>query len=282
MCEVLKVSKSGYYKWLNKDEDECQKKKKEVMKEIRKLFFENLEVYGSPRITKELLKMNIVISERTVGRYMQEMGLRAIPVHRFIVTTDSNHNQPIYPNLLDRQFSPEEPDRTWVTDMTYIWTFEGWIYLATVMDLFSRKIIGWALAESMTKELPLLALDRALSSRNPTEKLIHHSDRGSQYTSKEYIARLEESNIQISMSRRGNCYDNACMESFFATLKKEFVYRHKFKSREEATKEVWTYIMSFYNEKRSHSTIGYMSPNEYERAYRDLNNQGQAPSETAA
>ncbi len=282
MCEVLKVSKSGYYKWLSKGENERQKKKKDVMNEIRKLFFENLEVYGSPRITRKLHKKNIVISEKTVGRYMQEMGLRAIPEHRFMMTTDSNHDQPIYPNLLDRQFSPEEPDRTWVTDMTYVWTLEGWIYLATVMDLFSRKIIGWAIAEKMTKELPITALDRALSSRNPTEKLIHHSDRGSQYTSKEYIARLKKSNIQISMSRRGNCYDNACMESFFASLKKELVYRHKFTSREEATKEIWTYIMSFYNEKRSHSTIGYMSPNEYERAYRELNNQGQAPSEPAA
>ncbi|WP_280637273.1 IS3 family transposase [Alkalihalobacillus sp. BA299] len=254
-----------------------------MMAKIRRLFFQYREVYGSPRITKELHKEGITISEKTVGRYMREMGLRAIPEHRFVVTTDSNHNNPIYPNLLKRKFNPEKADRVWVTDITYIWTLQGWLYLATVMDLFSRKIVGWATDIKMTKDLPLKALNRAITSRKPSEKLIHHSDCGSQYTSNDYIARLKEWNIQISMSGKGNCYDNACMESFFASLKKELVYRHKFTSREEVTKEISEYIMSFYNERRSHSSIGYVSPNEYERSYNDRPKQKDVKAgETAA
>nr|WP_161568146.1 IS3 family transposase [Anaerobacillus alkaliphilus] len=267
MCSVLKVSKSGYYKWLKKGNKVTkEKKQKEKIKaKISNLFYKNREVFGSPRITRELHKLGYTVSEKTVGRYMKEMGLRAIPEQRFVVTTDSNHSNPIYPNLLNREFYPEQPDRVWVTDITYIWTMEGWLYLATVMDLYSRKIVGWSTDKTMTKELPLKALARAINSRKPSENLIHHSDRGSQYTSKEYISCLEEYNIQISMSRKGNCYDNACMESFFATLKKELIYRRKYSTREEATRDIWDYIMSFYNERRSHSTIGYVSPNEYER-----------------
>nr|WP_246589119.1 IS3 family transposase [Desertibacillus haloalkaliphilus] len=265
MCEVLKVSKSGYYKWLKKEESNQEKKKKKLMAIIRSLFFQNREVYGSPRITRELHKKGIHLAERTVGRYMLEMGLRAIPEQRFVMTTDSNHRNPIYPNLLNREFHADQPDRIWVTDITYIWTLKGWLYLATVMDLYSRKIVGWSMDKVMTKELPLKALNRAIQSRNPSENLIHHSDRGCQYTSKEYISRLQEYNIQISMSRKGNCYDNACMESFYATLKKELIYRRKFVSREEANNAIWKYIMSFYNERRSHSTIGFVSPNEFER-----------------
>ncbi|WP_404462590.1 IS3 family transposase [Sutcliffiella horikoshii] len=266
MCTVLNVSKSGYYKWINKKESPRKKRKTWMMAKIRGLFFQNKEVYGSPRITRELYKDGFLISEKTVGRYMREMGLCAIPEQRFVVTTDSNHNQPIYPNLLNREFNPEKPNQVWVTDITYIWTLKGWLYLATVMDLFSRKIVGWSLNKTMTKELPLQALNRAINQRKPPYGLIHHSDRGSQYTSSDYIARLKECNMEISMSRKGNCYDNACMESFFATLKKELVYRRKFATREEATKEIWTYIMSFYNERRSHSKLGYISPNEYERS----------------
>lgn len=267
MCDVLKVSKSGYYKWIKKKKSNQEKKKRMLMAKIRSLFFQYGEVYGSPRITRELGKKGIHVAERTVGRYMREMGLRAIPEQRFVVTTDSNHSNPIYPNLLNREFNPDKPDRVWVTDITYIWTLQGWLYLATVMDLYSRKIVGWSTDKIMTKKLPLQALNRAINSRNPSDKLIHHSDRGCQFTSKEYISRLKECNIQISMSRRGNCYDNACMESFFATLKKELVYRRKFTTREEAANAIWKYIMSFYNEKRSHSTIGFVSPNEFERSY---------------
>jgi len=275
MCSVLKVSKSGYYKWLQTKDSNRKNRKKTLMAKVRRLFFQYKKVYGSPRITRELRKEEIHISEKTVGRYMREMGLRAIPKQRFVITTDSNHDNPIYPNLLNREFHVNQPDRVWVSDITYIWTAEGWLYLAAVMDLFSRKIVGWCTDQTITKELPLKALERAIRSRHPSKHLIHHSDRGSQYTSKEYIKRLRENDIQISMSRKGNCYDNACMESFFASLKKELIYRRKFSTRDEATSSIWKYIMSFYNKVRSHSTIGYVSPNEFERRYQVRRTQGE-------
>lgn len=271
MCEILAVSTSGYYKWRNAKpkRNELKAKKEKIKKTIRKLFHQFFGTYGSPRIWDKMCKLGYKVSEKTVARYMTEMGLRATPEQPFIVTTDSNHSNPIYPNLLDRQFNPEKPNRAWTTDVTYIWTSEGWLYLATVMDLYSRKIIGWNMSERMTKELCLVALDRALNARPTSKELIHHSDRGSQYTSHEYITRLKEHDIQISMSRKGNCWDNACIESFHATIKKELVYRTKFNTREEAIRAVWQYIMSFYNERRSHSTLGYVSPNEYEKCYRN-------------
>lgn len=246
---------------------ETEVKKEEIQKKIRELFYQFHERYGSPRVWNEMRKLGYKISDKTVSRYMKEMGLRATPKQPFIVTTDSNHSNPIYPNLLNRQFYPDKPNHVWTTDVTYIWTSKGWLYLATVMDLYSRKIVGWNMSKSMTKELCLVALNRALASRNISKELIHHSDRGSQYTSNEYTARLKELGIQISMSRKGNCWDNACIESFHATIKKELVYRTKFKTREEAVRVVWQYIMSFYNERRSHSTLGYVSPNEYEMEY---------------
>ncbi len=269
MCQVLEVSKSGFYKWLKMrpHQSDCEKEKERLKGVICRLFYEYRETYGSPRITHELRKQDIHVSEKTVGRYMRERGLRAVPEKRFVTTTDSNHSHPIYPNLLNRHFNPEQPDRAWVTDITYVWTLEGWLYLASVMDLYSRKIIGWHIDKSLSKALVLKALNRAIRLRHPSDKLIHHSDRGSQYASKEYIECLNAHNIQISMSRRGNCYDNACIESFHATIKKDRIYRRQYRSREEAKKDIWDYIMSFYNERRSHSTLGYVSPNQYERAY---------------
>lgn len=267
MCEVLRVSRSGYYDWLQKSKSDQQKRKKFIMRQIERIFFENYEVYGSPRITKELENQGIDVTERTVGRYMQEMGLSAIQKNKSVKTTNSNHDDPIYPNTLERKFNPKEPDKIWSTDITYIWTSEGWLYLAIVMDLFSRKVIGWNMDKYLTKELAIKALTRAYNFREPSDKLMHHSDRGSQYTSNEYIALLNEKAVKISMSRKGDCFDNACVESFFATLKKELVYRNKYKTRDEAKMDIWKYIASFYNEKRLHSSIGYVSPNEYERAY---------------
>src|SRR5690625_1663438 len=223
-------------------------------------------IYGNPRITKALHRLSdpdYHVCEKTVGRYMAEMGLRAVPKEPYVITTDSNHSLPIYLNLLDRAFNPKIPDRVWVTDITYVWTSEGWLYLATVMDLFSRKIIGWNMDKTLTKELCLVALNRALNARHPSDQLIHHSDRSSQYASNEYIARLEEHYIQISMSRKGNCYDNACIESFHATIKKERIYRRRYKTREEATMDILKFI-GFYNERRMHSTLDYRSPNEIE------------------
>jgi len=247
--------------------------REEILGKISKSFYESYCTYGSPRVHRDLLDWGYDISLKTVARYMQEMGLRAIPSEKYVVTTDSNHDRPVYPNLVNRKFNISEPNRVWVADITYIWTLEGWLYLASVMDLYSRKIIGWALDSHMQKDLPLQALNVALSSREITKELIHHSDRGSQYCSNDYVKKLDDHKIQISMSRKGDPYDNACIESFHATLKKELIYRTRFVSRADARKAVANYIVSFYNERRRHSTNGYFSPNNYERKYRLLSTQ---------
>lgn len=272
MCSVLGVSKTGYYRWkarMKKPNQEKQSYKDEICRKISKSYQESFCTYGSPRVYQDLVDWGYSISLKTVARYMKEIGLRAIPSEKFVVTTDSNHNHHIYPNLLDRRFNVKEPNRVWVSDITYIWTMEGWLYLSSVMDLYSRKIIGWSLDIHMRKELPLQALENALNSRSVSNELIHHSDRGAQYCSNEYVSRLQNHEIQISMSRKGDPYDNACIESFHATIKKELIYRTKFLSRAQARKAISNYIISFYNERRRHSTIGYRSPNQYERM-RDL------------
>lgn len=270
MCKVLEVSKSGYYKWLdNKDKifPEKEAYKKEIQQKIKKSFHESGGTYGSPRVHDDLVEWGYTISQKTVARMMQELGLRATPEERYVVTTDSNHDLHIYPNLLNREFNVEEPNRVWVADITYIWTLEGWVYLSTVMDLFSRKIVGWSMDSNMKKELPLKSLNMAILRRQPTKDLIHHSDRGSQYCSNKYVKVLKGLEAQISMSRKGDPYDNACIESFHATIKKDLIYRRRFKTREEAIKAINYYISSFYNERRKHSTLGYCSPNNFERKY---------------
>ncbi|PIC55974.1 hypothetical protein CSV80_16940 [Sporosarcina sp. P12(2017)] len=269
MCTILGVSTSGYYKWREKVQTEMQKVKEGAFQSIQKIFYENREVYGSPRIQKELAKQGFYLSVKTVANYMRELGLCATVPFHYTVTTQSNHEHPMYPNLLNRNFHTEQPNQVWVVDITYIWTTEGWLYLATVMDLFSRKIIGFNLANTLDKGLPQLALERAFHFRSPGEGLIHHSDQGSQYASKDYIALLQKNKCKISMSRRGDCYDNACIESFHATIKKELIYRKKFKTRKEAETAVLDYIISFYNEQRSHSTLDYVSPSLFESIYKE-------------
>lgn len=269
MCEVLQVSTSGYYKWLNKHDQEPserEKYKKEIQQQIAKSFHESEGTYGSPRIYDDLIEWGYMVSQKTVARMMKEMGLRATPNTPYVVTTDSDHDMPIYPNLLMRDFKTDEPNKVWVTDITYIRTLQGWVYLACVMDLFSRKIVGWSISDNMKKELPLEALQRAIITRQPLEGLIHHSDRGSQYCSHEYTSLLEKNKAQISMSRKGNPYDNACIESFHATIKKELVYRRRFETKAEAEKAINSYIFR-YNERRKHSTLGYYSPNQFERKH---------------
>jgi putative transposase len=270
MCKVLRVSKSGYYNWLKNQDREPTKreaKRKELKQKITKLFHENFGTYGSPRIHDDLIDEGYTVSQKTVARLMQEMGLRATPEEKYVVTTDSDHDLRIYPNLLNQNFTVNEPNKVWVTDITYIWTIEGWVYLASVMDLFSRKIVGWSQGSNMKKELPLNALKMAKTTRQPEEGLIHHSDRGSQYCSNKYVEELNESKMNISMSRTGNPYDNACIESFHATIKKELIYRRRFKTRAEAIKAVDYYIGNFYNKRRKHSTLGYCSPSNFELKY---------------
>jgi putative transposase len=269
MCEVLQVSTSGYYKWLNKydqEPSEREKYKKEIQQQIAKSFHKSEGTYGSPRVYDDLIEWGYMVSQKTVARMMKEMGLRATPNTPYVVTTDSNHDMPIYPNLLKQDFKTDEPNKVWVTDITYIRTLQGWVYLACVMDLFSRKIVGWSVSDNMKKELPLEALQRAIITRQPSEGLIHHSDRGSQYCSHEYTSLLDKNKAQISMSRKGNPYDNACIESFHATIKKELIYRRRFETKAEAEKAINSYIFR-YNERRKHSTLGYCSPNQFERKH---------------
>lgn len=273
MCKVLKVSTSGYYKWLktqDKPESEREAYRNEIKQKISKSFHESQGTYGSPRVHDDLLDWGYTISQKTVARIMKEMGLRATPEEKYIVTTDSNHDLNIYPNLVKRQFNVEEPNQVWVSDITYIWTLEGWVYLSSLMDLFSRKIVGWSMASHIKKELTIQSLNMAISLRNPGEGLIHHSDRGSQYCSNDYVDILKEKKMYISMSKKGDPYDNACIESFHATLKKELIYRRRFKTRAEAIKAVNYYLSNFYNQRRKHSTLGNISPNQFESIYQNL------------
>lgn len=270
MCDVLKVSSSGYYKWLkHKDKpSEQDLRRKKLMKRIRHFYYHFKCRAGSPTITEALRQEGRCVSSRTVSRLMQEMGLKSITVRKYKATTNSNHSLPIFENVLDRQFKVLAPNKVWVTDITYIGTGEGWLYLASVMDLFSRRIVGWSVGPRMTRELVLDALDQAYERRKPEPGLIHHSDRGSQYASEEYRTRLTEYGMIGSMSRKGNCYDNACIESFHSTLKKELVYQTKFRTRKQAEKELYTYIEFDYNRLRFHSTLGYKTAHQFEMNYK--------------
>ncbi|WP_425319116.1 IS3 family transposase [Staphylococcus lutrae] len=267
MCKVLGVSKSGYYDWKKRPASSQQKRRDRLKKEIYKVYIGSQKRYGSPKITKELMKEGIKVSQRTVTRLMKEMGIRSITKKKYKATTDSKHNLPIYPNLLNQRFKVEKPGVVWVSDITYIYTREGWVYLATVMDLFSRRIIGWSMSNRMTKDLVISALERAFTAQKPTAGLIHHSDRGSQYASIEYQNILRENEIITSMSRKGNCYDNACIESFHSIIKKELIHHCNFQTRNEAMFSIIEYIVTFYNSKRIHSTLNYLSPLEFEKMF---------------
>ena len=220
--------------------------------------------YGSPRVHEDLQEQGIRCGRKRVARLMRENGIRAKQARRFKATTDSDHNDPVAPNLLDREFQVDVPDRVWVADLTYIWTREGWLYLAVILDLFSRRVVGWSMSKRITSQLTLEALSVALWSRKPSPGLLHHSDRGSQYTCGDYRDVLDEHGVLCSMSRKGDCWDNAVAESFFKTLKVERVNDRDYWTREEAQMDIIDYIERFYNRKRRHSYLGYVSPVEYE------------------
>ncbi len=268
MCKVLDVSRSGYYKWRKTPTSEREKQREELAKRIQYHYEDSDGLYGSPKITQLLRREGRRVSEKTVGRLMREHGLRSRTIRKFKVqTTDSKHCMPIVPNILNRKFSTKAPNRVWVTDITYIWTRTGMLYLASVMDLFSRKIVGWAIHERMTVDLVSQALDAAYTAKSPDPGLMHHSDRGSQYASKEYRRKLEKYGMICSMSRKGNCYDNACIESYHSVLKRELVYLTKFKNKQEAKQQIYRYLEFFYNRKRIHSYLGYLSPDRFEQLY---------------
>lgn len=270
MCEVLGVSSSGYYEYvkrLDREETEREAFNRYLDKRIRFHYYDNHGFYGSPRIYRKLYyKDNIKVSQKKVTNRMRELNLYATPPKKFIHTTDSSHEKSTFPNHLNREFDPEAPNQVWVTDITYIHTGEGFLYLNPVMDLFGRRVISYRVDDHMGKELTLNALKEAVALRQPKEGWIHHSDRGSQYCANAYLNTLKESGAQVSMSRKGTPYDNACMESFFASLKKEFLYKHVFPTKAEAILAIQFYI-KFYNEKRMHSSIGYLTPLEKEKVY---------------
>ncbi len=236
----------------------------ELKQEIRRIYDKNRKRYGSPRIHQQLLREGYHIAKKRVARLMRELEIQAVAKKKYKATTDSNHTKPVAFNHLNRNFTPERPNRAWVADITYIWTMEGFLYLATIMDLFSRKIIGWSLRERLTKELVIAALDRAVAGRDLSPALLLHSDRGSQYVSELYQLHLLKNGIICSMSGKGNCWDNAVMESFYRTLKVELIYQTTYQTRREAQRDIFEYIEIFYNRERLHSSLGYYSPEEYE------------------
>jgi putative transposase len=264
MCRTLAVSPAGYYAWRSRPESHRAVSARTLLSAIRVIHQESRETYGSPSIWDALLKQGHCVGEHRVARLMRQAGLRAKTVKQWRATTQSQHRFPVAANTLDRQFTVESPNRVWAGDLTYVWTTEGWLYLAVILDLYSRRVIGWAMGHRLTVDLAERALMMALANRRPRAGLLHHSDRGSQYAATSYQQLLATHGVTVSMSRKGNCWDNACIESFFGTLKRELVYHRHYATRDDATRDIFEYIEVFYNRQRRHSTLGYHSPAEYE------------------
>jgi len=266
MCEVLEVSRSGFYAWLHRQPSRRERENEAIAVHVREVHRRSREVYGSPRIYAELRDEGKGWGRHRVARIMREEGLRARCARRFRWIATKREELPASPDLLRRKFEASAPNRVWVGDVTIIRTGEGWLYLAMLLDLFSRKVVGWATSASPRQELALEALQMAIEQRRPRPGLIHHSDRGGQYSSAEYQNLLDRHGIRCSMSRPGNCLDNAVAESFFHTLKTEWIYHAHYNTRRDARLAIFEYIEGFYNTKRRHSSLDYQSPEEYERA----------------
>ena len=271
MCHVLEVSRAGYYAWLARPESPRAARMAALTERIGEAHGESRGTYGAPRVHRALRAAGVACCENTVAKLMRREALRGCAPRRFVPrTTDSAHGHAVAANALDRRFDPGEPDRVWVADISYIRTGEGWLYLAAVLDLGSRRVVGFSAADHLRSELAQRALKNALEVRRPGAGLVHHSDRGVQYACDDYRALLASRGIEASMSRRGNCWDNAAMESFFSTLKRELVHRASFATREEAERSLFEYIEVFYNRRRLHSTLGYLSPVQYEESRKPL------------
>ncbi len=268
ICHVLRVTRSGFYAWLKREPSARQLRRQELLAKIRAAHAEHRELYGSPRVHRALLIDGEIVSRNTVAKLMRQAKIRAKTRRRYVPkTTDSTHAKPVAPNTLARDFAAESPDRKWVADITYVPTDQGWLYLAAVLDCFSRKVVGWAMAGQMQVDLVSDALKMALQHRRPDgRQLLHHSDRGVQYASDEYRHLLARHGIACSMSGRGDCYDNAMMESFWATLKTELVHHQEYATREQAAQSIFEYVEVFYNRRRLHSSLGYVSPESFEAA----------------
>ncbi len=264
MCRVLKVSRSGYYAWRVRPESERSKTDRQLTQVVRRLHTESKGVYGSPKITADLRDEGYRHGRHKVARLMRQAGLRGCPKRRFRVTTQRDPSHPVAENLLHQDFTAEAPNQRWAADITYISTNQGWLYLAVVMDLYSRRIVGWSMSRWVNRHLVIDALNMAIGARRPGAELIHHSDRGSQYTSDDFRDELLKHGIECSMSARGNCYDNAVVESFFGLMKREWVNRVRYRTRAEARADVFEYIECFYNRKRRHGYIGNISPVAFE------------------
>jgi transposase InsO family protein len=264
LCRVLKVSRSGFYAWRRRPVSAHALKDQGLKLEVAAIHAQSRGRYGSPRVHAELRAHGQRIARKRVARLMRAAGLRARAPRRYRCTTDSKHAMAIKGNLLARRFAVAAPNRCWVSDITYLWTLEGWLYLAVIVDLYSRRVVGWSISEGLERQLVLDALRMALRERQPGAGLLHHSDRGSQYASREYQSLLGDYGIVSSMSRSGNCWDNAVAESFFATLKLELVYQARWRTRAEARSAIFEYLELFYNRQRRHSVLGYLCPNDFE------------------
>ena len=255
MCDIIGVSRSGFYAWLRRPQSPRKAENQQLVTKIRLIHGQSRKSYGAPRIHRELKEQGVPCSKNRVARLMRREGIKAKTPRKFKATTDSKHNLPVAPNLLDQRFDIIEPNKVWLADITYVATEEGWLYLAGIMDLGSRRIIGWSMDKQMSRTLTIEALRMALGTRADVQGVMHHSDRGSQYASEDYQKLLRSEGMICSMSRKGNCYDNAVMESFFGTIKTECLYDLRFRSREEARRIIFDYIEIFYNRQRRHSAL---------------------------
>lgn len=271
LCRVLCVAASGYYAWRGRERSARDYENQRLLVEIKAIHKKSGRTYGSPRIYEKLRQKGLSCGENRAARIMRDNGIRAKTTKKFKVTTDSKHSMPVAENLLDREFEAKQPNTVWTSDISFVWTREGWMYLAVVLDLFSRRIVGWAMDKRMKRQLVIDALSMAIGRRRPGPGLLCHSDRGSQYASSDYQKLLDKHGFIPSMSRKGDCWDNAPTESFFSSLKRERVYHKTYRTRLEARTDIFNYIECWYNPHRIHSTLGYQSPAQFEN--QTINNQ---------
>ncbi len=264
LCRVMQVGRSGFYAWLRRAPSARTQADAVLQGQIDRAFLGSRGTYGSPRIRAQLNAEGVQVSKRRVARLMRRRGLCGLRKARFTRTTDSRHKLPIAPNLLARNFTATAPNAVWVSDVTFIWTLQGWLYLAALLDLYSRRVVGWAMSAHNDQALVLQALNMALCRRRPPQGLIHHSDRGSVYCGTAYLAMLKAHGIKPSMSRKGDCWDNAVAESFFGTLKQELLFRRQLEPRRTAQTAIFEFLEAYYNRKRRHSTLGFLSPVDFE------------------
>lgn len=265
LCEIMDVSPRGYRAWRGRPMSFSQRTDMVVLAHIRDQFEQSLGSYGRPRMTEELKELGLAVGHRRVGRLMKDNGIKVRRNKKFKATTDSSHNLNIAPNLLNRDFSADRPNQKWAGDISYVWTQEGWLYLAVILDLYSRRVIGWAVSNRMKRGLAIRALKMAIALRRPPKGCIHHTDRGSQYCSHDYQKLLRQHGFQVSMSGTGNCYDNAAVETFFKTIKAELLWQRSWPTRRSAELAIFEYVNGFYNPRRRHSALGWKSPLAFER-----------------